>query len=135
MAGLPELLAPAAAAAPQGHYSAAVRYGGVVYVSGQLGVRSDGSHTTDLSFQEQARQALANLLATLASAGIGPQNILKVTAYIVGVSNWPAFNSVYAEMMGASRPARTVVPVPELHHGYLVEVDAVAADANGGASS
>lgn len=48
-----------------------------------------------------------------------------LTAYIVGVVNWPAFNKVYAELMGDARPARTVVPVPELHHGYLVEVDAI----------
>lgn len=40
-----------------------------------------------------------------------------------GAELWPRFNS---EMMGESRPARTVVPVPELHYGYLVEIDAVA---------
>jgi 2-iminobutanoate/2-iminopropanoate deaminase len=43
------------------------------------------------------------------------------------VENWPAFNSVYAEVMGEARPARSVVPVPELHYGYLVEIDAIAA--------
>jgi 2-iminobutanoate/2-iminopropanoate deaminase len=50
-----------------------------------------------------------------------------VTAFIVGVANWPAFNSTYAEMMGPARPARSVVPAPELHHGYLIEIEAVAA--------
>jgi enamine deaminase RidA (YjgF/YER057c/UK114 family) len=50
-----------------------------------------------------------------------------VTAYLVGVENWPRFNAIYAEVMGAARPARSVVPVPELHHGYLVEIDAIAA--------
>ena len=49
-----------------------------------------------------------------------------VTAYIVGVENWPRFNGVYAAKLGEARPARTVVPVPELHYGYLVEIDAVA---------
>jgi enamine deaminase RidA (YjgF/YER057c/UK114 family) len=66
------------------------------------------------------------MLTALRSAGAEPSDILKVTAYIVGVDNWPRFNAVYAEVMGAARPARTVVPVPELHYGYLVEVDAVA---------
>ena len=47
-------------------------------------------------------------------------------AHIVGVKNWPRFNALYAETMGDSKPARTVVPVAELHYGYLVEVDAIA---------
>lgn len=115
-------------APPQGHYSAAMRHGGLVYVSGQLGLRADGSHTTHFSFEDQARQAMQNVLSILADAGLGAENVLKVTAYIVGVANWPAFNAVYAEMMGTARPARCVVPVPELHHGYLIEIEAVAAE-------
>jgi reactive intermediate/imine deaminase len=112
----------------------AVRCDGLVYVSGQLGVRPDGSHTTDLPFEEQARQALRNLLAVLADADLTPRHLVKVTAYIAGVAHWPAFNAIYAEMMGEWRPARSVVPVPELHFGYLVEVDAVAADSLGATS-
>ncbi len=49
-----------------------------------------------------------------------------MTAYVVGVAHWPEFNRLYAEVMGEAKPARTVVPVPELHHGYLVEVEAIA---------
>ena len=44
-----------------------------------------------------------------------------------GIANWPAFNTLYAELLGAARPARAVVPVPELHHGYLIEIEAIAA--------
>lgn len=128
MAKLPQPVAAPEAPQPQGHYSMAIRHGGIVYVSGQLPVRPDGSHTKDLPFEEQARQALRNLLAVLEGAGLGSQNLLKVTAYIVGVAHWPAFNAVYAQVMEESRPARSVVSVPELHFGYLVEVDAVAAD-------
>ena len=128
MGKVPEPLAAPSAPPPQGHYTMAVRHDGIVYVSGQLGVRPDGSHTTDLPIKEQARQALLNLLAVLEGEGLGPENLLKVTAYIAGVAHWPAFNEVYAEIMGNSRPARSVVPVPELHFGYLVEVDAIAAD-------
>lgn len=128
MDGLPTRVAVPGALPPQGHYSAAIRHRGLVYVSGQLGVRPDGSHTFDRPFEDQVRQAVKNLLAVLGSAGLGPENILKVTAYIVGAANWPAFNAVYAEIMGAARPARTVVPVPELHYGYQVEIDAIAAE-------
>ncbi|WP_341483584.1 RidA family protein [Methylobacterium indicum] len=90
------------------------------------GARPDGSHTADEPFEVQARQALASLLAILAEAGSGPERILRVTAYVVGVAHWPEFNRLYAEVMGEAKPARTVVPVPELHHGYLVEVEAIA---------
>jgi len=124
---LPKPLIAPSIASPKGHYSAAVTHGGLLYVSGQLGVRPDDSHTADLSFEEQAEQALANMLGVLKDAGCGPENLVRVTAYIVGVENWPAFNGVYAGMLGNARPARTVVPVPELHYGYMVEIDAIAA--------
>ena len=52
--------------------------------------------------------------------------MLRVTAYIVGLENWPVFDRIYAELIGTVKPARTVVPVPELHHGYRVEIEAVA---------
>ena len=75
----------------------------------------------------QARQALDNLLAILQEAGCGPEQVVRVTVCIAGVENWAVFNRVYAERFGEAKPARTVVPVQELHHGYLVEVEAIAA--------
>lgn len=111
---------------PAGHYSAVTAWRDLIFVSGQLPVRADGSHTAGEPFEAQARQVLANLTAALAAAGSSPARVLKVTAYIVGVDHWPAFNGVYAEAFGDARPARAVVPVPELHHGYLVEVEAIA---------
>lgn len=111
---------------PAGHYSQAVAAGGHLYISGQLPVRPDRTLLNDAGFAEQARQALANMLAILAAAGGVPGQLVKVTAYIVDVAHWPAFNVVYAEMLGDARPARTVVPVPELHHDCLVEIDAIA---------
>ena len=120
-------IVPNDVARPGGHYSHAMRFGDLVFTSGQLGVRPDGSHTADRPFEEQVRQALGNMLAALRAAGAEPGDILKVTAYIVGVDLWPRFNAVYAEMMGDAKPARTVVPITELHYGYLIEIDAVAA--------
>jgi reactive intermediate/imine deaminase len=121
-----ERIATTAVPAPAGHYSQATAWRDLVFVSGQLATRSDGTHTADQPFEVQARQALANVLTILAEAGCGPAQVLRVTAYIAGVENWPAFNRIYAEVFGEAKPARTVVPVPELHHGYLVEVEAIA---------
>lgn len=122
-----ERIATQAVPEPAGHYAQAVAWRDLVFVSGQLGVRPDGSHTVDRPFAEQVRQALANLMAILTEAGSGPERVLKVTAYLVGVENWPAFDRVYAETFGEARPARSVVPVPGLHHGYLIEIEAIAA--------
>lgn len=111
---------------PAGHYVQGTICNGVLYVSGQLPVGPDGVHAPEAPFEDQVRQALGNMLAVVNAAGGSPESILKVTAYIVGVDNWPRFNAVYASLMGAARPARSVVPVPELHYGYLIEIDAVA---------
>jgi 2-iminobutanoate/2-iminopropanoate deaminase len=128
MSGAAIVTAIATEQAPRaaGHYAQAVVGGGQVYISGQLPIRPDGQPLPDDSFDTQARQAIANLLAILAAAGSTPEQLLKVTAYIVDVANWPRFNAIYAELLPDARPARSVVPVPHLHYGYLVEIDAVA---------
>jgi len=122
-----ERIAPADAAPPGGHYAPATAWRDLLFVSGQLPVRPDGTHTADRPFEEQARQVLANLFAVLRAGGSSPERVLKVTVYVAGVEHWPAFNRLYAEAFGDAKPARAVVPVPELHHGYLVEVEAIAA--------
>jgi len=116
------------APAAGGHYSQAVKHNGLIYVSGQLPVQLGAAHDTEAAFEDQARLALANLLAILDAAGSTPGHLLKVTAYIVGIENWPRFNAVYSEILGDIKPARSIVPVPELHYGYLVEIDALAAE-------
>lgn len=114
------------APAPAGHYTQAMVSGGLVFVSGQLPIRPDGHALADDGFEAQARQAIENMLKILNAAGSTPQQLVKVTAYIVGVANWGRFDAIYASMLPDARPARTVVPVPELHYGYLVEIDAIA---------
>ena len=128
-------IATDAAPKPAGHYAQATVAGGCIYVSGQLPIRPDGSGLTDKGFEDQARQAIANMLAIVQAAGGDAEHLLKVTAYIVGVDNWPRFNAVYAALLPEARPARTVVPVTELHHGYLVEIDALALQLTAGARS
>jgi 2-iminobutanoate/2-iminopropanoate deaminase len=111
----------------RGHYSQAIVHGGLVYVAGQLPVVPGEPDRRLADFESQAEQVLANVLAILEAAGSGADRILKATVYIADVAHWPAFNAVYAKRLGAHRPARTVVPVAQLHYGYLVEMDVVAA--------
>lgn len=112
---------------PAGHYVQGTVHNGLAYVSGQLAVRPDGTHSMDEGFEDQARRALENALSIVEAAGGDASGVLKVTAYIVGIDNWPAFNGVFAEIFGGHKPARAIVPVPELHFGYQVEVEMVAA--------
>lgn len=114
------------APAPAGHYVQAKTAGQHVYISGQLPLRADGAPLADNTFETQAEQAIDNLLAILDAAGGTPADLVRVTAYIVGVGNWPRFNRIYAQKLGDAKPARTVVPVPELHYGFLVEIDGIA---------
>jgi len=126
MAGEIESICTNRAAAPGGHYTQAVAYLGVLYVSGQLPVRADGSHSVDQPFEVQACIALDNLMAILDAAGRGPTDLVKMTVYVSGIEHWPAFDRIYARYLGEHRPARAVVPVPGLHHGYLIEIEALA---------
>lgn len=111
---------------PAGHYSQAIVAQGLVFVSGQLPIAVDGTPSSGLNFEDQSRLALNNMLAILRGAGCGAGDLVRVTAYIVGADNWPRFNSVYAEVLGSVWPARTVVPVQDLHYGCLIELDAIA---------
>ncbi|APV51053.1 reactive intermediate/imine deaminase [Betaproteobacteria bacterium GR16-43] len=110
----------------RGHYSQAIVHAGLVYVSGQLPVVPEDPDRKLEGFEAQARQVIRNVIAIVEAAGSRRDRILRATVYIAGVEHWPAFNAVYAELMGEHKPARTVVPVSALHYGYLVEMDAIA---------
>lgn len=109
-----------------GHYSKAICCGDIVVTSGHLPVQPDGTHCVEQDFAAQVRLALANLRGTLEAADSHPARVIKVTAYIVGADRWQEFDRLFAQFFGEHRPARTVLPVAELHYGYLVEVEALA---------
>jgi 2-iminobutanoate/2-iminopropanoate deaminase len=117
---------PATMAAPGGHYSHAVAGGGLVFVSGQLPIAPDGTKLNDAPFAAQARQVLDNVAGALAGAGSGIDKLVQVRVYVTDIGLWPEFNEIYAQWAGDARPARAVVPVPQLHYGFKIEVEAVA---------
>lgn len=110
--------------APAGHYSQAVRAGGFVFLSGVLPALPESGERDD--FERQVRVALEQCRRVLEAAGCAWPDVVSCTAYIVGIDHWPLFNAVYADVFGGHRPARAVVPVPELHHGRLVEIQMTA---------
>jgi reactive intermediate/imine deaminase len=122
----PRPITPASLAPPGGHYSHAVVANGMVFVSGQLPVDASGNKLVNAAFEVQARQVLANVAGALEAAGSSVSRLVQVRVYVTDIALWPAFNAIYAAWAGASRPARAVVPVPMLHHGLLIEIEAVA---------
>jgi reactive intermediate/imine deaminase len=117
---------PATMAQPGGHYSHAVTAGGFVFVSGQLPISPDGTKLNEASFEKQAQCVLDNVAFALKGAGSSVEKLTQVRVYVTDIGDWPAFNALYAKWAGNAKPARCVVPVPQLHYGFKIEVEAVA---------
>ena len=115
------------APAPAGHYAQGIVHGGLVFVSGQLPLDARGEIVGVDDIEAQTRQTLRNVEAILRAAGSGLDRLVSVTIYITGRTHWAAVNRVYAELLGAHRPARAIIPVPEIKPGCSVEIQAVAA--------
>ena len=112
---------------PAGHYSQAVVYNGLVFVAGQLATDPQTGEKRLGSIEEQTEQALKNVGEILKAADSDLSRVLKMTLYISDIDLWGRVNEVYARVLGEHRPARAVIPTKELHHGFLIEIDAVAA--------
>ncbi|WP_315836825.1 RidA family protein [Bradyrhizobium prioriisuperbiae] len=112
-------------AAPGGHYSHVITGQGLVFVSGQLPIAPDGTKLNDAAFAVQAEQVLNNVACALAAAGSSIDHLLQVRVYVTDIRLWPEFDVIYRQWAGTARPARAVVPVPELHYGFKIEVEAV----------
>jgi len=115
------------APSPGGHYSQAVVYNGLVFVSGQLAVDPRTGERRLGSVEEQTEQALRNVGTILKAAGSDLSRVLKMTVYVSDIGLWGRVNETYARVMGGHRPARAVIPTKELHYGFLVEIEAIAA--------
>jgi len=112
---------------PGGHYSQAVVHNGLVYISGQLPVDPLTGEKITGSIEDQTNQVLKNLSAILDASGSSLDRVLKVTVYISDISLWGKVNEVYSRVFGDHRPARAIVPTRELHFGFKIELEAIAA--------
>ncbi|NIY69338.1 RidA family protein [Streptomyces malaysiensis] len=112
---------------PAGHYSHIAVHRGLAYISGQLPVTPEGGKLIQEPFAVQAEQVLRNVDACLAAAGSSRDRLVSVTVYVTDIGDWPTFDRLYAQWLGAHRPQRAVAGVKELHYGSAVEVHAIAA--------
>ena len=115
------------APSPGGHYAQGVSHGGFLFVSGQLPIDARTKEKKTGAIEEQTQQVLDNVLAIVVAAGGDKSHIVKTTVYVSDIELWERVNKVYAEFFGLYRPARAIVPVKELHHGFQIEIEAVAA--------
>ncbi|MBI3651921.1 MAG: RidA family protein [Acidobacteria bacterium] len=120
---------PSGVHAPLGLYSHVVSVPQgteLLFISGQIGVRPDG--TTPATIGEQADQVFANLVALLNAHGLEPTDIVKLTTFMVAGQDGDAVRAARLKYLGAHRPASTAVFVSELvDPAWFVEVEAIAA--------
>lgn len=114
------------AAQPLGHYAQAQRHNGLLYVSGLLPIPADGTLDSGNDFECQAELVLKNARAILTAGDSSFAEVVKTTVYVTDISNWGTFDRLYSAELGSHRPARAVVPVPVLHHGFSIELEMIA---------
>lgn len=110
-------------AAPVGPYTPVVRAGDWVIVSGQLGLK-DGVMAKGVS--AQTAQAVVNLKARLAEAGVTINDVKKTLCFLTDMDTFATFNEAYVAGFGKSRPARSTIGVASLPAGGQVEIEAWA---------
>jgi len=110
-----------------GHYSQGVVHNGLVFVSGQLPLDPATGEIVSPDIEQQTERTLRNVEAVLKEAGSGLDRVLSMTVYIVGRGLWPQVNAVIARVMRDHKPARAIIPVPEIKPGCLIEIQAIGA--------
>jgi 2-iminobutanoate/2-iminopropanoate deaminase len=124
MGKTPQAIAVAAAPPQNDTYSQAVRLGDVIYLSGQLGARPNG--TLPEAFPDQVRQALDNVKVVLEAAGSSLSLVAKVNIYVTDFSRLREMNEIYRSYF-THRPAKTTVEIARLDKGAQIEIEVVAA--------
>ncbi len=115
--------------APQaiGPYSQAVRVGDMLYTSGQIALKSDGSEEVlEQGIEAQTRQVLENLKKVLEAGGSSLDKVVKTTIFLADMGDFATVNAIYEEYFGSHKPARSTVAVKTLPKNALVEIDAIA---------
>jgi len=113
--------------APQaiGPYSQAIEVNNMIFTSGQIALRSDGSFVEG-DVEAQTTQVMQNLSHVLQAAGSSLQNVVKTTIFLANMDDFAKVNAIYGSFFGEHKPARSTVGVKCLPKNALVEVEAIA---------
>ena len=111
-------------ATPMGAYSQGLRAGDFIFVSGQGPLDPETGKIIGDTIEEQTARTLENIKAILEAGGARMADVVKVTAHLTDLSNFAAYNKVYATYFPDPKPVRTTVGSQLL--GMLVEIDAIA---------
>jgi 2-iminobutanoate/2-iminopropanoate deaminase len=111
---------------PAGHYSPYIKTGNFIFTSGQLPIVDPVTKEVPLDIKEQTRIVLKKVVDLIKQEGCSKKHIVKTTAYISNIDDWPAVNEVYVEFFGEHKPARSIIPVSNLHYGCKIELEAIA---------
>jgi reactive intermediate/imine deaminase len=108
-------------------FSAAVRVGDMLYLSGAIGNRLGTLKLAEGGIAGEARQAMDNIGRTLAACGLGFGDIVKCTVMLADMSEWRAFNEIYVGYFAQGKlPARSAFGATGLALGARVEIEAIA---------
>lgn len=112
---------------PIGTYSQATEVGGLIFISGQIGLAPNSNDLVAGGCQAQLIQIFENIQAILATRGGALSHLVKLTIYLTELSDFPLVNQVMNQLFRAPFPARAVVQVAGLPKQAAVEIEAIAA--------
>ena len=107
-----------------GPYSQAMVVGDLLFTSGQIALRPDGS-LNDGDIVAQTQQVLGNLKAVIEAAGADLSKVVKTTVFLKNLDDFVAMNTIYGEAFAGHTPARSTVQVAKLPRDVLVEIEAI----------
>ena len=108
-----------------GPYSQAIVVGDMVFTSGQIPINPASGNIEAEGIAAQTEQVMKNLGEVLSAAGSSYEKAVKTTCFLANISDFAAFNEVYAKYF-TEKPARSCVAVKDLPKGALVEVEVIA---------
>lgn len=109
-----------------GPYSVAIRYGNMVFASGQLGLDPASGSIVPGGIEAETRQSLTNLKHVLEACGSGLEQVVKTTVFLKDMADFPKMNQVYAEFFVQEPPARSTIQAAALPKGGNVEIELIA---------
>lgn len=107
-------------------FSAAVRVGNMLYLSGQMGTNDKGNQLVPGGIEAETRRTLANMKVILERHGSSLDRVVKCTVMMADMSEWPAMNAIYVQHFPLHLPARSAFGASGLALGGRVEIECIA---------